>query len=650
MAPFADLQNPCEWSRLSTGWSTDPGRVPSPDAVVYVEDVKLLSEDRLVEIARAERLLELQLERSVIDVEDGVPVAAIDPDLRFHDFARLFDGGDRSHEAKIWRLGIALFDEIDLKLPPAADEDLSHRVMGIRRKLALSRWLEQAVAPSVDSELLSTSTDQPAKIFSLLSGNQVERAVQAALDGKDLRLATLVSQIGGPAEFKEQVMRQLEDWKKYKVNPHLSAGYRRIYALLAGVMDVSPGEKGPAGCADVVIAHGLDWKRAFGLRLWYGSPFEDSISDVLASYTSALGHAAAPAQPLPPYLESPLTASGSKTWSMSTEPTDILYNLIRLYSDAAVSLDQTLEARACSSSPFDQRVPWHLYVLLSRVLQKRDFEDREDGYSATGDRLTQGYARQLEETGQWTWAAFLLQHLETTDGREAALKALLHRHPNPNGADETFLTGRLKIPSAWIDEARAAAFGSDGDVWQEYHATVRAELYDRAHRILLQKLAPEAVLRGDLQLLRRLCGQIEDTGVTGWEYGGKLFIDYADLLEHARELLASVIRAGDEPDPFEAARLAKLASTLPRTLQLLPGLFPDKNDVQQTAVLSDMLSALHDLASAFHQAGYLDKPASTAGATSALVDVDRLHLLQERALADFDKVLQGAVAVVASDE
>lgn len=289
--------------------------------------------------------------------------------------------------------------------------------MEVRRKLALSRWLQDAVAPAVDAELVK-SDSQPAKLFSLLSGNQVERAVQSAIEGNDMRLATLFAQIGSGDAFRGEMQRQLDDWKKYKASPLISPEYRRLYALLAGVTDVLPGDtsRGVDGCADVVISKDLDWKRAFGVQMWFGNHFEDPISTILDSFSNALTSPHPPATPLPPYLEKPSPLE--RSWTMSSQPTDILFGLIRLYSDPALSLDQVLRSRDASASPFDMRIIWHLYILLSQVLGKRDWEDRDtvEGYSAQADRVTVGYAAQLEGQGDWLGAAFVLMHLETSEG------------------------------------------------------------------------------------------------------------------------------------------------------------------------------------------------------------------------------------------
>ena len=369
-----------------------------------------MTEDTDTEANRAERLLRLHLEYSTIQTDDGIPQATLSTSIRFRDFASRFDTGDRSHEATIFRLGQALFDEIDLLLPSDSPDELVQRISQLRRKLALSKWLEDAVAPSVDSDLLKNGENRAAKVFSLLSGNKVARAVDMALEGNDMRLASLISQAGRTGEFRDKLLRQLEDWNKYDANPLIATEYRRLYALLAGIMDISPGKSGEK----VVISKNLDWKRAFGLYLWFGCAFESTITDVFDEFTSALNSPHPPAEPLPPFLESP---KSTNKWVIPTQPTDILYQLVRLFSDNTVSLDQVLSPRNCSASPTDLRLPWHLYLILSRVMQKRDWIDRDDeGYSAQADRVTQGYAAQLEQGGQWTLAAFVLLHLETIEG------------------------------------------------------------------------------------------------------------------------------------------------------------------------------------------------------------------------------------------
>lgn len=617
----------------------------SPDAVVYVQQVDLLAEPQAVEQARANRLLSLLLEYTEVDLIDNVPEAVTNTDIRFRDFARLFDSGDRSHEANLWRLGQALFDEIDLKLPASTPDEVRDRVAETRRKLALSKWLEDAVAPAMDADLVKAGDDRPAKVFALLTGNRTDRAMQSALDGNDLRLATLVAQAGSSEEFRAEVRRQLNDWTKYKSNSLIGYTYRKIYALLAGIPDVCEGnpERGADHSPDVVVAENLDWKRAFGLYLWHGCPFELGVADVLDSYTSALSSAHPPSKPLPPYLEQP---DANNRWEMPTEPTDVLFNLIKMYADLTIPLDDVVTARDCGASPTDVRLPWHISFLLSQALQKRDFADREEAdvagtrYSATANRMTESYAAQLEEEGQWTWSAYVLLHLAYSESRRAALKALLFRHPEPTATEQMFLVDKLRIPREWLHEARAAHLAAQGKPFSEYRDLIPAGLGDRAQLTLVTKLAPEAVLRDDSALLRRLCEELEPLQPDGWEYGGKLFLDYLEVTSCVKPLLAATGRAGAHPDPHEASELRRLAEDIPRLLQLVPALFPNKNDVQQVASLSHMLSHLQALASDLHNAGYMARPP----VSDLLLDKDRLHLLQESATESFDKSLQALVA------
>jgi nuclear pore complex protein Nup98-Nup96 len=89
-----------------------------------------------------------------------------------------------------------------------------------------------------------------------------------------------------------------------------------------------------------------------------------------------------------------------------------LYELIKLYSDVRMSLEIALSPRAASSSPYAYRKTWHLYQLLSRALQVREFEDVDtSGYSELSQSVIESYADELEQLGLWEWAAFVLLHL-----------------------------------------------------------------------------------------------------------------------------------------------------------------------------------------------------------------------------------------------
>lgn len=383
----------------------------------------------MTESTRSRRLLNVQLAHTDIELDDGVPVATPRSSLRFTDFSTQFSADDQSPEAQLWRLGNALFDEIDLGLPPTASAELIHRVAPIRRKLALSKWLQSAVSPPVDHDLLNSQDAGPARVFTLLTGNQIALAAEAALDAGDLRLATLIARIGGNQQFRDDVFLQLEKWREHRVDAAISADYRKVYSLLAGIVDVSEGASRatPDTAPEVVIASGLDWKRAFGLHLWYGASFDSDLSDGLRRYSHALSTSHAPAPPMPWYVERPSLAKDLTRWAMPVAGAqDALFLLLSLAVDSATPLEAALDPSAFGPSPLDFRLPWHLYTVLSRAIGCRDFEDREavvgvnghggeedvEGYSNSANALTSSYAAQLEQLGLWDQAAFVLLHLE----------------------------------------------------------------------------------------------------------------------------------------------------------------------------------------------------------------------------------------------
>ena len=363
--------------------------------------------------------------------------------LNFASFASLFAATDRSFEACLFRLGRALFDPMDLRLADPVEVDIRNQVYALRRKAALSSWLQTAVTASVDADLRERpGTDWAAAIFTLLSGNQVEKACEIAMDSGNVKLATLISQYPGDDVYRDDLRTQLSEWRKSGVDAHIHESTRRIYALLGGIVDTLEGSGGAgmAQCPNTSISKGLNWKRAFGLHLWFGEPLESTVADAFQAYEqhwkSAPGSVASP---VPWYTENSENNAALSPWvrATSAEPPDALYSLIRLFADPTCSLSTVLAPVSFSASPADYRLAWHLYIILSRCLRVRDFADRgnagialggdmsdadEDGeppvegHSPSADLLANSYALQLEQQGLIQEAAFVLLHIEGSAG------------------------------------------------------------------------------------------------------------------------------------------------------------------------------------------------------------------------------------------
>ncbi|GAA5985719.1 hypothetical protein JCM10908_007085 [Rhodotorula pacifica] len=481
------------------------------------------------------RLLELQLAKTDI-YEPGspdlphsaVPQAVPSSSLRFHHFADLFRGdADRQQsstaaeeeEARLFRLGACLFDEIaDLALDEV-DPASQPYVHAIRRRRLVSSWFEDAVSPAVEADLGALPAPSPSspaasakRIFALLSGHQIPAACDAALESSNLRLATVLAQIGPDALATDDAVRrdvalQLEKWREYHVDTFIDDAYREVLELVSGNLGISEGRQDldPKGDSvkELHVLDGLGWKRALAAGAWYAVPqatgaefggADAGLAEVVERYEQAYRADERVAPPTPSYLLSALSSSSSLASSTAaslpwppapatTIPLDPAFHLLKLFTSPTHPLEAALEPRNFGPSPLDYRLPWHLYMLLSRVLRRRDWEDRlevpdeeededgdeamrraggaagggedevvqiREGNSVTADRVTEAYAMQLEAQGEWHWAAFVLLHIELPDRRIKAIRELLARH-----AEE--------LEQAAVEEEEADAGEEEGD-------------------------------------------------------------------------------------------------------------------------------------------------------------------------------------------
>ncbi|CAO1616764.1 unnamed protein product [Parajaminaea phylloscopi] len=603
------------------------------------------------EAAKASELLQIQLEHSQIfssrddescdwSIEEDCPAIAPSTALRFGNFASKFEHSDRSHEALIWRLGKSLFDEIDLKLPAGVSSETVQTVTALRRKEAVSSWLAHAVAGTVEAECRGhrAASRKTALILAHLTGYQVESACCAALDSGDLRLATLLAEAGGgDDEARADIAEQLLIWRTEGIDAHISTEHRRIYEILAGNVTLSagatnrsirdPGER----VDDLAIAGGLDWKRAFGLHLWYGTSFDTPLTTAFERYEAAVSGTSGgdTAPPLPPYREK--AGLGSlrlrEMLRSNTYDRDALFYLMKLHSDPTFDLETALSPFGFGPAIADYRMPWHIYMLLSRVLRRRDFSDRQDvgvevleqaryagvdvdGNSACADNLTSNYAHQLELQGQWTWAAFVLLHLELPESRQAAIKALLSRNVDKfDDESRAFLAVRLKIPQTWLYETQAILARHREDRFREYELLIKAKLFVQAQNVAVRYLAPEAIIRGDLQMILSIfspflqafpTGQLS-SNLSGWTTGGQLYVDYVACVQRLPYLIASHEAGTLDSDGSEqlhrlAHRVVELQESVPTYLFPTASVKGATKDLGQVVARSDMLASLHNLA------------------------------------------------------
>jgi len=391
---------------------------------------------------------------------------------------------------------------------------------------------------------------------------------------------------------------------------HINEDVRKIYALLAGIVDEVEGSKGTGAerCPDVPISKGLDWKRAFGLQLWFGQSMDTPVADVFTAYRDSIGNSAS--SPLPWYKEN-LTGeeSSSSPWKTpeGADPPDILYSLIQLFSEPDLSLSDILAPFSYGSSPLDYRLAWHLYIILSRCLGVRDLadrgepgpldkhtnnDDRVEGHSPSADLLANSYAMQLERLGFVQEAAFVLLHIEGSAGRRKAIKDLLYRSaPKLDDYMLKGLCGSLRIPEPWVHEAKAVHASSQGDIYTAYECYLKAGMYNAAHDLAVLQLAPDVIIRKDMTLLKELFQCFNGQPVLDWHVRGKVFLDYAHAMVRLPEL-REFYRIDAVPDASHATEVEEFARSIPKLLAILPDVLPDRTNVRHKIAVSEMLTGL----------------------------------------------------------
>jgi nuclear pore complex protein Nup98-Nup96 len=342
----------------------------------------------------------------------------------------LYSATDRSYDASLFRLGHALFGQLDLQLGESVTNDIRNRIASLRRKAAVSAWLEDHVAPSVEADLKKTlPSDSAAISFILLTGNQIEKATEAAIAGHNFKLATLISQGSGDTEFQADLLEQLTTWREHRIDAHISDSILRVYAVLAGWLNTIQGSTGTGSerCSDVVVCKGLDWKRVYGLHLWFAEPGEAPLPGIFQAYDQFWreNHTMPSIAPASPHPRSSWNLPAESAVPSATQ--DALFSLLKLQADPACSLSHILNPLSFSASPVDSSLPWHLYSILARGMRLRDFADRKGpfddtssgrggGHSLSADLLTSSYAFELERLGMLQEAVFVLLHLESSFG------------------------------------------------------------------------------------------------------------------------------------------------------------------------------------------------------------------------------------------
>jgi nuclear pore complex protein Nup98-Nup96 len=378
-----------------------------------------------------------------------------------------------------------------------------------------------------------------------LSGGMVEEACCALIDGKNFHLATLVAQIGGDKTFRAAIATQLESWRQLNILSEIDDHIRAIYELLAGNTSICKGQA-VAGIENKVASFSfssrfkLDWRRSFGLRLWYGIEAADDTSVAVKKFLGDLRSNTETAKPVPWFVEKGVEEGWNDPESTTRE--DVLWSMMRLYTNnASVTLDTVFAPENVSGNPMDVRFSFQLVYLFSA---------RGIGSTATGpaaaDDLATTYASCLSASiasnpdALW-YACWVLLHLSELQARVQSVRALLDQHAallDPEGKVFGELLN-LRIPSSWMYLSRALyARAVEQDPVMEAQCLIEAGEWSQAHDVVCRVVGPKAVIEGDSDQLRELLGSLVErpgTNQAVWDKGAGVYYDYIEMKDLERQ-------------------------------------------------------------------------------------------------------------------
>ena len=459
----------------------------------------------------------------------------------FDHFSQLVNSGDQrsAHEKLVWELAHILFDNCDDDISGDVPRDI--RFLHLIRKERTSNFWRRLVQDSV-SKAASAATTAEERAIAHLSGNDIESACDDLLQGKDFRLATLVAQIGGDKIMREDMGNQINEWRRLNVLSEITEPIRALYELLAGNTCVCEGKTGPledrARTFVMSERFGLDWRRAFGLRLWYAVDPDEGIEEGIHKFIQDMECGHEEKRPLPWFVEQGV----EPIWTdeHASERIDLLWGLLKLYADdqdrVPVNIADILMPENVSRNPTDTRLSFQLYHTLTSSIRIRDrTTEDEDIDLGRADQLAWGFITQLEAAEEWLWSIFAALHLSNPEQRQKALLSLLAHHANKIGEADSapFMTLRdeFKLPEAWIWEAKALyARAVEQDHVREVRYLLKAKNWTEAHKTLCRIVAPRAIIEQDYQTLSSLLEGFKHKDlVQDWSLGGQVFQDFIAL-------------------------------------------------------------------------------------------------------------------------
>ncbi|KAI8946473.1 nuclear protein 96-domain-containing protein [Xylaria longipes] len=574
------------------------GRITEKNGLMTVMKGGIVSETQDIRIAKftnemSAKAINNHSKLAQVHVIDGIPAVELNPRLNLKDFS-VTSGARNSaedHERLVWELASVLFDNIKVPVELQADPEAAAERL---RRENLSRLWESMVEDRTNKAVAMAHTHEE-KALAALSGHRVAEACKYLLEGKNFRLATLVSLIGTNDGLKRDIREQLREWQDANVLSEFSQPIRALYEMLSGNVCACEGTKGALENRTepflISKRFGLDWQQAFGLRLWYAISTDGGIAEAFENYEEDFEQNKE-LRPIVWFAQHGISAIWDDPHKEDRQ--DLMWGLLKLYSDSRADLESIIRPENSQLSPLDYRLCWQLGQALVST-GRLSF-----GKNATekADASTISFAAQLTNEGSWLEAVFVLLHLTDPDARARAIQDHLCRHAALIGNDDSTSFRKLamdfKIPTQWIWHSKALYMRSaKKDATGEVQCLLRAESWAEAHQAFIKEVAPRTIIERDYDGLADVLQQFEGRHlhVPDWNVGGEVYKAFLQLMGCHRRSEA----------PPQA-----LVNSLLEGLPAMHGNTPEAGVVEYAA-LTEMAAEVAKIVTSMAKVGELDE-------------------------------------------
>lgn len=276
--------------------------------------------------------------------------------------------------------------------------EMARRRMGdVEEKEEINRWNEE-------------------KIFVQLTANRKKEAAKLALQCRDYRLATLISQSGHFLAAKERyqpfvdLRDQIKHWQDRKVWETFTPIRRQIYALMAGRY------------CEFTSARKFNWFRCFGILLWWFLPIHYDLAQCINTFKKNVEAQYGFPRPILTFSadineieknhdqqRSDLMASRPKATPSASVfveeelkeefPNDICFDLLRAKCGMMDNVFDLFNPRNVGPFRLEYAIQWMLYDLL--------VETDHVAVHEQSSNICYSFVEQLERMGYWQWAIYV---------------------------------------------------------------------------------------------------------------------------------------------------------------------------------------------------------------------------------------------------